>query len=467
MTIPVGIDTSVVLDAVKTAIANGRPNDAIRNLNALIPSQGMVTNRILIEEYLFEPGLSHPHYDQIMSERNLIKQWLDQGIANGKITVHELTPAEMALYKKPDGTFIAGAGEKSFIEKTLTDPRYAAPDGDFLFYTSDDITNKPFFDPANKSKLSDLNDFFSREAERAKAEGRVSDYEDMRQRAVDLDEGARKAPNSDGSPRSVRNPGIDRPTDVSREIPHDIDGKLKIGDTIEHFDELSAALRKALLRGAAGEAVGTALILVDSYETRQKIVEALARGDVRSADVEMGGLIGRAFGGAFGGALLGAELGSALGPGGAIAGAILGGIIGGVGGGELRTAASPATRPSSSSARRPSAGSPVSFALPPTEPTRGSRPTRTATAPPISRSCSEALPSRRRRTSSSRGRPLRPFSTPPPLSRSDEPRLHPARRRGDLRGRLPPHSGGRARAAAGGRPASRRRSGGGGSARGR
>lgn len=85
MTFPVGIDTSVVLDAVKTAIANGRPNDAIKNLNALITAQGIVTNRILVDEYLFEPPPNHPHYDQIMGERNLVAQWLEQGIADGKL----------------------------------------------------------------------------------------------------------------------------------------------------------------------------------------------------------------------------------------------------------------------------------------------------------------------------------------------------------------------------------------------
>ena len=68
----VGIDTSQILDIVKSAPANGTPQQALTTLNELIPPNGFLTNTILMNEYLALPHPDSPNYPQAVQEKALI-----------------------------------------------------------------------------------------------------------------------------------------------------------------------------------------------------------------------------------------------------------------------------------------------------------------------------------------------------------------------------------------------------------
>jgi len=84
------IDASVIVSTVKATIANGKSQDAIKYLNLLIPANGAVINSVDLDEIRKLPEVNSPYYTQRVVEHNLINQWLDQAISDGRLRVREL-----------------------------------------------------------------------------------------------------------------------------------------------------------------------------------------------------------------------------------------------------------------------------------------------------------------------------------------------------------------------------------------
>jgi hypothetical protein len=123
------VDNTSVISAVKAGIASGDSGAAVRFLNDLIP-QGQVIhiNDILRDEYLKEFAPSHPAY----VESTIIRPWAQAAILDGRIEVHNLTPAQRAEYYKvpndPESGFKKDSAEKSLLKYTMKDPA-VVPEG--------------------------------------------------------------------------------------------------------------------------------------------------------------------------------------------------------------------------------------------------------------------------------------------------------------------------------------------------
>lgn len=317
------IDAASLIDLAQAGLAKYPP------VNGVIPPEATefldhlvsgTNNKIVINTIIRTEAAGNPNYP----DAQLLDAWLTEQINSDRIDLHSLSPADLQRYDVTDG------GEWSLIDSTARDPSIVGP-GDTVKLVTPDAS---FFDTEwyrnSGWTLDRITDPVEINGRRIAALGGDAVLE-----AQTLDM-IRHGQASDRSMFNNALKDLDRPGDLFRRIMADESGAVRIGEFPEfHWTDLAPTTRQFIIN-AAGETVGAAAVVLDAYVTRQAFMDALARGDLATADQLLGGLIGRSFGGAFAAVISGAAAGAVFGnlPG-AIFGAILGGVVGAMGGGEI------------------------------------------------------------------------------------------------------------------------------------
>lgn len=337
------IDSTAIIDAVKSALAEAgiltNPDKYFEFLDdLLLGSDSGVINSIISSETNAGIVTGDPLKDL---ENSIIRDWIDQRVADGRIINHQLTPEQLAQYSGPD------RGERSLIDLTANDPSIISQNDSVRLLTRDARLLNPasdiggWFEQTNfpRSSVVDVPRVYDDVAEAARNSGDMHAWADVLNRQARAISAAEQIKSSIGgeirsTPVNLRNSRVDRGPDFLRRLLHDTRGELDIGGAIHRWDDFPPLTKKMILRGA-GEAVGVAAIGLDVAFTHPEFAKALAEGDLARADELLGGLIGRSFGGFFAGVVSGAAGASVFGLPGTIIGAILGGIVGAIGGGEI------------------------------------------------------------------------------------------------------------------------------------